>query len=76
MTRSLLRHPQPDQSHDARMRQATQEDQLAEILVLGDEHPVLLECQGEKRFVRGAGVSLTGGENVVPEADQRLVQRP
>ncbi len=46
-----FRNPEPDQPNDARMRQAAQKYQFAEILVLGDEHPTLPVRQGKQHLI-------------------------
>ena len=51
----LLRNRHGGEANDAGMRQTAHKHQLAEILVLRDEYPLLRERQGEQLIVRGAG---------------------
>ena len=56
------------------MRSATQKDQLAKVLVLGDEHSLLLERKRKQRLIPGLRIDLDGREDVVTEIGQHAVQ--
>lgn len=71
----LLRGPEPDEPDDTGMRVAAKKDELAEILVLGDQNPALAVGQREQLLVRGAGMPVAGRQNVVTKIDKRSMQR-
>ena len=54
----LFRNRHVNEAYDARMWQATHKDQLTKVLVFGNEHPLLVICQCEHRFIRGARIPL------------------
>ena len=58
--RNLLRNAHAGEANDARMWKPTHEDQLTEVLVLGDEDPSLRECQGEEFIVRSMRCYING----------------
>lgn len=43
-----------DEPNDARMRETPHEDQLPEVLVFGNQHPLLLVGERKQGFIRGA----------------------
>ena len=47
----IVAHLHPNESNDARMRQSTDEDQLAKVLIQSDENSPLSHCQCEQRFI-------------------------
>ena len=71
----LLRGSESDEPDDTRMGLTMKKDELAEILVLGDQHPTLAVGQREQFLVRGAGMPVVGRHDVVTEIDERLMQR-
>ena len=48
------------------MRQAAHEDQLAEVLVLGNGYPLLFECKSQEFFVCSPWVPLQSRQDIVP----------
>ena len=58
------------------MRQALHEDQLAEVLVLGNQDPILPVGEGKDVLICGARSETPGGDNVVPVLGQGGFQTP
>ena len=54
----LLRHPHADESNDAGMLQAPHKDELTEVLVFGNEHPVFPIRQCKQGFIRSSRIYL------------------
>ncbi len=65
---------QTTEPHDARIRPATHKDKFVKILVLSDEHPIVVQGDSKQRLVRRIRMSVAGGEHLLPEINQSPAQ--
>ncbi len=64
-----------DDSHQRPVRTSLDKNKLAEVLVLGQEHAVLLEGQRKKVFVAGGWVNGQRRHHVMSLGDKKVGER-
>ena len=70
----LLCNLHVDEANNARMRQAMHKHEFTEVLVFGDEHPLLLVRQCKQRLISSLRIYLKGRKDIVSQVGQQRMQ--